>query len=63
MRKLLLLLLAAGPLFLQAQRSVIYCGKLVDVNKGQLLTEYTIIIDGNKITDVQSGYAKAAAGD
>jgi imidazolonepropionase-like amidohydrolase len=63
MRKLLLLLLAAAPLFLQAQRSVIYCGKLVDVNKGQLLTEYTIIIDGNKITDVQPGYTKAAAGD
>jgi imidazolonepropionase-like amidohydrolase len=63
MRKLLLLLLAVAPLYLFAQRSIIYCGKLVDVNKGQLLTEYTITIEGNKITDVQSGYIKAAAGD
>ena len=63
MRKLLLLLIAVAPLYVLAQRSIIWCGKLVDVNKGQLLTEYSIIIDGNKITDVQSGYAKAAAGD
>jgi imidazolonepropionase-like amidohydrolase len=63
MRKLLLLLLAAAPLFLYAQRSVIYCGKLVDVNKNQLLSEYSIIIEGNKITDVQAGYIKTNAGD
>jgi imidazolonepropionase-like amidohydrolase len=63
MRKLLLLLIATAPLFLFAQRSLIYCGKLVDVNKNQLLTEYTIMVEGNKITDVQAGYTKAAAGD
>jgi imidazolonepropionase-like amidohydrolase len=63
MRKLLLLLIAVAPLYVLAQRSVIWCGKLVDVNKGQVLTEYSILIDGNKITDVQPGYVKAAAGD
>jgi len=63
MRKLLLLLAAVAPLYLFAQHTILHCGKLIDVNKSQVLSEYSIIIDGNKITDVQAGYTKAAPGD
>lgn len=46
-----------------AQRTIIHCGRLVDVRAGQVLKEMTIIVEGNKITDVVKGYAAAAAGD
>lgn len=63
LRKLLILLCAAIPLCLSAQRTILHCGKLIDVTKGKLLTEYTIIVENNKITDVQPGYTSAAATD
>lgn len=63
MRKLLLLLLIINPLWLLAQRSILHCGKLIDVTKGQVLSEYSIIIDGNIISDIQQGYIKASGTD
>jgi len=63
MRKLLLLLALTAPFTLFSQRTLLHCGKLVDVTKGQVLSQYTIIVEGNKITDVQAGYLKAAGTD
>jgi imidazolonepropionase-like amidohydrolase len=63
MRKLLLILLCCNPLLLLSQRTILHCGKLIDVTKGQTLNEYSIIIEGNKITGVQSGYIKPAGTD
>jgi imidazolonepropionase-like amidohydrolase len=63
MRKLLLLLLLAQPFLLYAQRTILHCGKLIDVTRGQTLTEYSIIVEGNKITAVQTGYVKPAGTD
>ncbi len=63
MRKLLLGLLICSPVLLLAQRTILQCGKLIDVTKGQVLTEYSIIVDGNTITEVQAGYTKPAATD
>lgn len=60
---ILFLLLISAPLGLLAQRTILHCGKLIDVTKGQVLSQYSIIIEGNKITDVQSGYTKAAGTD
>jgi imidazolonepropionase-like amidohydrolase len=51
------------PFLLQAQRTVIYCGKLIDPKSGQVLTEMSVIVTGNLITAVQKGYADAGAGD
>jgi len=59
----LLLLILSIPLSLLAQRTILHCGKLIDVTKGQVLSQYSIIVEGNKITDVQPGYTKAAGTD
>lgn len=60
-----ILLLAFGvlPAFLFAQRTIIYCGKLVDPAAGQVLTEMSIIVTGNTITGVEKGYSTVGAGD
>src|SRR4051812_26658303 len=63
MKKLLLGLLVCSPVLLLAQRTILHCGKLIDVTKGQVLTEYSIIVDGNTITEVQAGYTKPAGTD
>ncbi len=63
MRKLLLaaLLLPATASF--AQRTIIYCGQLIDTKAGQTSNQVSIIIEGNKITDLQKGYITAGAAD
>lgn len=48
---------------LAAQHTIIHCGQLVDVKNLQLLKEMSVIIDGNKIVDVQKGYAAATANE
>ena len=62
MRTLLaLLLLMAQTSF--SQRTILHCGQLIDVRTTTILREMSIIIEGNKITDVQKGYTTAAAND
>jgi len=63
MRKSLLLLILSAPFALFSQRTILHCGKLIDVTKGQVLSQYSIIIEANKIADVQAGYLKAAGTD
>ena len=64
MRKLLLFSMAVLIMnVLPAQRTIIHCGQLIDVKNLQVLKEMSVIIDGNKISDVQKGYTAAAAGD
>ncbi|MFT3827017.1 MAG: amidohydrolase family protein [Chitinophagaceae bacterium] len=63
MRKLLFLLFSSIPFWLSAQRTILHCGKLIDVAKGETLSGWSIIIEGNKIVSVESGYKQAATGD
>lgn len=66
MRKQLLLWLlvvVCMPAALLAQKTIIYCGRLIDPASLQVRTEMSIIITGNIISDVQKGYISAAAGD
>ncbi len=63
MRKLLFLLFCSFPLMLAAQRTILHCGKLIDVTKGEVLTGWSVVIEGNKIVAVESGYRSAATGD
>jgi imidazolonepropionase-like amidohydrolase len=63
-KRLLLLAMGlwiGGGLF--AQRTLIYCGKLIDPKAGQVLTEMTVIVSGNTVSAVQKGYLAAAADD
>src|SRR5579863_291275 len=48
---------------LLAQRTIIYCGKLIDPKAGQVLTEMTVVVTGGTVTAVQKGYVAAAADD
>ncbi len=62
MKKLLLLcLLFSTATF--AQRTIIYCGQFVDVKQLTVQKEMSIIIEKNKISDVQKGYVTATATD
>jgi imidazolonepropionase-like amidohydrolase len=60
MRRVLLLLLAAISLQQAiAQRTLVHCGH----RKLLVLKEMSVIIEGNKVVDVQKGYTAGAPGD
>lgn len=47
---------------LMAQRTLIHCGQLIDVKNATQLPAMTIVVEGNKIVEVQKGYTAATAG-
>ena len=63
MRKVALavLLLLANVAF--AQKTILHCGKLIDVKNRQVLTEMSVIIEKDMIADVKKGYVTATAND
>jgi imidazolonepropionase-like amidohydrolase len=63
MRKLFFLGLLLAPLSLLAQRTVIYCGQLIDTKNMKALNNMTIVVEGNIITDVVAGFATAGKTD
>src|SRR4051794_37253953 len=56
MRKYLLLAMLCCTAVLHAQRTIIYCGNIVDVKNTKMLVEMSIVVDSGKITDVEKGY-------
>ncbi|SIS73236.1 metal-dependent hydrolase family protein [Belliella pelovolcani] len=46
-----------------AQKTFIHAGKLIDVKNNQMLSEMTIIVEGEVITEVQKGYASPGRSD
>ena len=42
-----------------SQRTILHCGQLIDVKTNTILKEMSIIVEGNKIIDVQKGYIVA----
>lgn len=63
MRKFLTAILLLTASFVQAQRTIIYCGKLIDVTNSKVLSNYSIITEGNKIVDLKEGFVKAEGTD
>lgn len=63
MKPLLLLLSLFFFSFSFAQRAIIHCGKLVDVVDLSIKEKMSIILEGNKISSVQKGFVKPAAGE
>lgn len=55
---LLALMTSFFPRVLFAQETYLYCGKLIDVKAGKVLTEMTIVVEGKKIKSVNDGYIK-----
>jgi len=41
-----------------AQRSIIHCGKLIDVKNKKLIENVSVIIEGNKIVDIAIGFVE-----
>ncbi|MGB2215855.1 MAG: amidohydrolase family protein [Flavobacteriaceae bacterium] len=55
MKKLsILLLLASSVAF--SQQTYLHCGAIFDAPRGKLLNEQTIVVEGNKIIQLQKGY-------
>lgn len=54
-KKVLLLIAALSTANLYAQRTVLHCGTVFTAT-GKLESQKTIIIEGNRITDIQNGY-------
>jgi len=46
-----------------AQKTYIQCGRLIDGISNTAQTDVTIIVEGNKIADIQKGYITGDAGD
>ena len=63
MRKFFFLFAMLCIQFGYAQRTILYCGKLIDVKNLQTLSEVSVIVEANKITDVRKGYTPASAND
>lgn len=63
MRLIALLLICIAPIAVFSQRTVIHCGKLIDVEKGTVLTKQTIVVDGAKIVSVENGFTKPLSND
>ncbi len=60
MKKIYLLALSSGLSFTCfAQRTIIHCGTLIDGISNAPKSQMTIIVEKNRITDVQNGYATA----
>ena len=49
--------------FVLAQRTIIHCGKLIVPQSLTVENEMSILIEGNKIVDLQKGYIKASGTD
>jgi imidazolonepropionase-like amidohydrolase len=46
-----------------AQRTILYCGKLIDVKNKKVLENMSVVVENNKIIDVNQGYINTQAGD
>tara|TARA_R110001599_G_scaffold174679_4_gene366656 strand:- start:9311 stop:10588 length:1278 start_codon:yes stop_codon:yes gene_type:complete len=56
----LLVLLSLG---LNAQKTIIHAGRLIDGKSDQVMTSMSIVIEGNKIVSVDRGYTKGGKDD
>lgn len=48
---------------LSAQQTILHCGRLVNPQTQKVSTGVSVIIEGNKISDVKEGYVKGMAND
>ncbi|WP_299098872.1 amidohydrolase family protein [uncultured Winogradskyella sp.] len=60
MKTLLRIFVLLCSISLTAQDTYLHCGKLVDTKSGKILKKKTIIISGNKIKSVESGFIESS---
>lgn len=62
-RYILALVFLSLAISVSAQRTLIYCGNLLDVKSGKLQPSTTIVVQGDTIVAVEKGYSLSNAGD
>ncbi len=60
---LLLSIIFSTAIFCQAQRTLIYCGSLIDGKNKEQIQQVTVIVEANKITSVDKGFTKLGKDD
>lgn len=60
-RTCVFVLLTVLSLNLIAQRTVLHCGKLIDVKDKKVLENVSVIVEGNKITEIRNGFVTEGA--
>jgi hypothetical protein len=60
--KRIILILMLSPWLVFSQKTIIHCGKLIDVKSLQVLTNMSIVIEGKKISAVLPGFQDGAKG-
>ncbi len=63
MRICLFLVCTLMACLLTAQKTYLFCGKLINTRTGTIGLEMTVIVEKNKIIDVQKGYVAAGTND
>ena len=58
----LLLSFIMGSMIAMAQTTYIQCGRLIDGRAATVQNEMTIVVEGNKITEVRKGYGQTGGG-
>ena len=61
--KSIIFLLIIIPMISLGQKTVLHCGKLIDVKTNTILNNMSIVIEGKKIKSVQKGYVSVEKGD
>lgn len=59
----LFVFLLLSAICITAQKTILHCGKLVDVKNKKVLEAMSVIVEGNKITDVLKGFVEPGSGD
>jgi imidazolonepropionase-like amidohydrolase len=47
----------------QAQKTIIHCGNLIDGKSNDVQSQMTIVVEGNKITEIEKGFSKPGKDD
>ena len=63
MKKIFFIIVLASFFKISAQDTYLQCGKIVDTESGEILTERTIVISGNKIKSIRNGFVKGKKQD
>jgi imidazolonepropionase-like amidohydrolase len=63
MKKLFALCLVILSLSVQAQKTFVHCGNLIDGKTNDVQTQMTIVVEGNKIVSVDKGFTKPGTKD
>ena len=48
---------------INAQKTILHCGQLIDVKAGSVLKQMSVIVESNLISDIVKGYATPGKGD